>query len=175
MPDPVQLGPITVTVEEAVSEIVVEEIIPTVVVAPVTNTIIVNDELPDNVYVGSAPIASGGDQIISFTRSNLLTATAGQGRFIFPHAAVLVKLEATVANAPEGADIILQLVKNGTINLFDSANRPRILEDESIADDTSAFTNAYLQENDYLTLNIDQVGSVTPGDYLTVVLVYRKL
>lgn len=175
MPDPVQLGPITVSIEESVTEVVVEEQIPTIAVAPVENRVVVNEELPDRIYVGVAPIGSGGDQVISFTRSNLLTVTEGMGRFIFPFPAVLVKVEATVGTPSEGADIILQLERNDDTELFEMADRPRILAGQSIAEDTTAFTNAYMQENDFLTLNIVQVGNVTPGAYLTVVIVYRPL
>lgn len=174
MVDPVQLGPITVVVEESPTVISVEEVSILVTEAEQRNRIEVDEDFPNVVYVGASPTEAGGNQVISFNRSNLLEVTQGQARFFFPSDAALIEITPGVSNAPEGSDIIIDVNLND-VSLFAPEDRPRILENEVVGVGVSDFLTAIVDEGDYLTVDIDQVGSTTPGDFLTVTIVYRLL
>src|SRR5262245_24405037 len=72
---------------------------------------------------------------------------------------------------PTGADIIVDVNKNGTTIFITQGNRPRVLGGTnggtlSTPDDQS------FADGDYLTIDVDQIGSVTPGaDVLVGLLV----
>lgn len=173
MPDPVQLGPITVVVEEERSIVQTTLEVSEVVAEADRNKITIIEDTPNTVFIGLEPASSNRrEQVISFNRSNLLEPTEGMARFFFPEPAVLVEITAGVATAPEGADIILDANVND-VSIFDPDDRPRILEGEVLAPEATDFLDAIVDEGDYMTIDIDQVGSITPGDYLTVTVVYR--
>jgi len=83
-----------------------------------------------------------------------------------PSSATVTRVRASVSQAPVGASIIVDVNLNGTTIFTTQANRPTILAagftDTSIPDVTSVVAG------DYLTIDIDQVGSTTPGSNLTV-------
>lgn len=74
-----------------------------------------------------------------------------------------------VQTAPTGSSIIVDVNKNGTTIFTNQANRPQIPagehEDESGPPDVTA-----LAKNDRLDVDVDQVGSSTPGADLTVMV-----
>jgi hypothetical protein len=80
---------------------------------------------------------------------------------------VIDKVWISVSVAPTGADVIVDVNKNGVTIFTTQAKRPQIAagnnEDESDTPDVTALTKA-----DYLTMDIDQVGSTIAGQDLTV-------
>lgn len=70
---------------------------------------------------------------------------------------------------PDGADLIVDINKNGSTIWSTQANRAKIT-DGSQSGNTSTFDTTALSEGDVLTLDVDQVGSGTPGAELTVQL-----
>jgi len=80
---------------------------------------------------------------------------------------VIDKVWISVSVAPTGANIIVDVHKNGTTIFTDQAKRPEIaaagFTDESATPDVVALTNT-----DYLTMDVDQVGSTITGQDLTV-------
>jgi hypothetical protein len=77
------------------------------------------------------------------------------------------KVWISVSVAPTGANIIVDVHKNGTTIFTDQGKRPQIAAgaytDESDTPDVTALT-----KTDYLTMDVDQVGSTITGQDLTV-------
>ena len=89
---------------------------------------------------------------------------------IVPHSLTLEKAYARIQVAPVDADILIDINKNGT-SIWSStpANRLTISDGANTGTQTS-FDTTTLAESDYLTLDIDQIGSTTAGTRLTVEL-----
>lgn len=159
--DVIRLGPTTVTVEESFNEVTVD----------------VND--PTIVTIGGSAAGGSGAiyQLAHFSRPNLLVPAIGATKFVFPMEAALFGVIASVRTAPVGSDIILNVnigTGNGAgVSIFDPANRPRILEGETVGAEATTFLDATIQPGDWVTVDIDEVGSTTPGDFLGVTLRYQ--
>jgi hypothetical protein len=82
-------------------------------------------------------------------------------------------VRATVGTPPAGASIIVHVNKNGSTIFTTTANRPTIA---AAANTSGKVTNAdvtTLNDGDYLTVTVDQIGSTTAGSDLVVqVLAY---
>lgn len=79
----------------------------------------------------------------------------------------IVAVRATVGTAPTGATLIVDVNKNGTTIFTTQANRPTI----AVSTNTIKRTNAEvttLADGDYLTVDVDQVGSTVAGSNLVV-------
>lgn len=81
----------------------------------------------------------------------------------------LVKARATVVTAPTGAAINLDINKNGSSILSSPLT---IAATAYTGTSSGSFTSATLADGDYLTIDIDQVGSTVPGAGLLVQLTY---
>lgn len=98
-------------------------------------------------------------------------ASVGQNKvgFVCPCAMTIVKCIAKVTTAPTGASLIADVHKNGTTIFTTQANRPTIA-----AAGTSVTTAApdvvTLEEGDFVTLDIDQIGSTIAGANLAIVV-----
>lgn len=85
----------------------------------------------------------------------------------------ITEVYASVKTAPTGADLIIDVNKNGTTIFSTQGNRP------TIADGTTSGTSGTpditsLVKNDKLTIDIDQIGSGDPGEDLTVMLRFTQ-
>ena len=91
-----------------------------------------------------------------------------------PYAGTIVKVIANVNTAPVGASIIADVNLNGTsIWNTTQANRVSISASATSGSQTSFDTTA-ISENDVITVDVDQVGSTTAGQDLTVMVVINK-
>ncbi len=89
---------------------------------------------------------------------------------IAPFALTILKAFARVKTAPTGASVIIDVNKNGTsIWATTQANRLTIAAAALSASQT-AFDTTTLAEGDYLTIDVDQIGSTIAGADLTVEL-----
>lgn len=87
-----------------------------------------------------------------------------------PYPLTIVKAFAYVKTAPTGANIIVDLNKNGTsIWASTQANRLTIAAGTQSGNQTS-FDTTTLAEDDILLPEVDQVGSTVPGTALTIYL-----
>ena len=78
-----------------------------------------------------------------------------------------------VKTAPVGASLIVDVNKNGTTIFTAQSNRPQISSGEN--SDTSGTPDVTgLAKNDKLTIDIDQVGSTTPGSDLVVLIRFSQ-
>lgn len=93
----------------------------------------------------------------------LATGTDQIGRFYLPFAVTFVEVFVRVITAPTGADLQLDINKNGT-TLWGTtqANRP-IITAAGTTDSVTTFDTTTGADGDYLTVDIDQVGSTVAG------------
>lgn len=93
---------------------------------------------------------------------------------IFPRAAEITKVSVRLKTAPTGSSFIIDINKNGSDSIFSGATRPTIAA-ASNSDSVTSFhaANSVLTADEYLTLDIDQVGSSTAGADLSVVIEAR--
>jgi hypothetical protein len=114
------------------------------------------------------------DDIAQFSRSGTLSVVTGQGRFRFPFAATILGATAAVGTAPTGASLIADVSKNGTTIFTTQANRPTIAAGANATTTEPAPDVTTIAAGDYLTVDIDQVGSTVAGADLTVFIRYRR-
>jgi hypothetical protein len=91
-------------------------------------------------------------------------------RLLLPYACTIVGVRATVSVAPTGADLIVDVHKDGTTIFTTAANRPTIAAGAYDSIDWAAPDVTALSADSYLTVNIDQVGSTIAGGGLTVMV-----
>lgn len=109
-------------------------------------------------------------QLLPFDRAGALTVSAGVRRFRFPVKATIVGVSAAINTAPVGAAVIADVNINGATAFTTQANRPTIADG---ANDSGAETTpdvTAVAAGDYVTVDVDQVGSTTAGSDLTVVV-----
>lgn len=107
----------------------------------------------------------------SFSISGSLSSGTGAGRLTFPFNAKILGVIASIGTAPVGNSVIVDVLKNGITLFTTQANRPTIAVGTNasalkVPDVTSVLAG------DFITVNIAQVGSSTPGSNLTVTLVF---
>ncbi len=124
-----------------------------------------------------SPTGDQGESMITFAQSSTLSTLVGSIRYRFPFAATILGVTTAVNTAPTGASIICDVNKNGTTVFTTQGNRPTIAvstnashsgTSEAIPDVTS------IAAGDYLTVDIDQVGSTVAGSDLTVFIRYKR-
>lgn len=107
--------------------------------------------------VGTTPV---------FQRAGQLVTLTGTSRFYVEDNTSISKVRISVGTAPTGSSITVDVNKNGTTIFTNQANRPTIAAGNHTATATPSVTA--LAAGDYLTVDIDSVGSTTPGADLTV-------
>ncbi len=119
----------------------------------------------------------GDDQLAfpvytSFFFSGELSVGSGVSRFPFPVAGTLIDCRTSLDTAPTGSTQIADVHKNGTTIFTTQANRPTIA--------ISAFDSGLavpdvtvMAAGDYLTVDIDQVGSTIAGSDFVLVMQWR--
>lgn len=129
--------------------------------------------------------------VIQHNISGAVSAAAGAVPYPVPFPCELVGVHLAIGTAPAGADLIVDVNKNGTTVFTDQDKRPKIAASATtgsveIAPALSAGTNyiyspyptasplATFAEGDKVTVDVDQVGSGTAGSNLGVVLTLAK-
>ena len=101
-----------------------------------------------------------------FSRAGMLFEQESPSRFYIDQAATITKVRISVGTPPVGGFVVVDVNKNGTSVFTNQNNRPKIAAgehtDAAIPDITS------LVPGDYLTVDIDSVGTTDPGADLTV-------
>jgi hypothetical protein len=106
-----------------------------------------------------------------YTVPGVLAAATGSVPMRYGRTATITAVRATVyGSTPAGASIIVDVNKNGTTIFTTQANRPTITAGNSNAT-VGAIGVTSIAANDVLTIDIDQVGSTTPGSNLVVTIV----
>lgn len=104
-----------------------------------------------------------------FSRQGPLSVLAGTHRYYVEANATISTVRAAVGTAPTGTSLIVDVNKNGTTIYGTQANRPTIAVSANTATGGTASVTS-LAAGDYLTVDIDQVGSTVAGSDLTVII-----
>lgn len=135
-------------------------------VLPGTESEVIYRDLP----VGDEEIYK---ETMTFTVSGSLTAKTYPGRFYLDDAYSLLSIRASIGVAPTGAAVIIDVNKNGSTLFPTQSERPTIAAGTNMVKVTPSGI-AFAAE-DYLTIDVDQVGSTTTGAELTVQLRMQRL
>lgn len=112
--------------------------------------------------------------LATYSSTGVLTVGAGTIRFRFPFAVTLLGTTAAVNTAPTGASVILDVNKNGTTIYTTVGNRPTIVAGAFATASEPTPNVTAMAAGDYLTVDIDQIGSVIAGADLTVFVRYSR-
>jgi hypothetical protein len=102
----------------------------------------------------------------------VLAVGTGAQRFYAPYPCTIVQVRINVVTAPTGASLIVDVNKNGTTIFGTQSARPTIPA-AAVTAVSGTPTVATLAAGDYLTIDIDQVGSTVAGGYLTATVTVR--
>ena len=106
----------------------------------------------------------------------LAVGTAVIPAIVVPRAGTIMKVSCRVGVAPTGASLLVDINKNGDtgLSIFSGATRLTIAA-AGFADNKTTFhaANSILAADDYLTIDIDQVGSTVPGGDFSLTIEYR--
>lgn len=119
------------------------------------------------------PPASFGSLIgeLTFSRNGVLPVVAGTVRYYAANTMKILGVRASVGTAPVGSGVIVDVNRNGVTAYTTQANRPTIPAAAFVSPETAPNVIA-LVAGDYLTVDIDQIGSGTAGSDLLVVIRY---
>lgn len=106
-------------------------------------------------------------QVQVFTVPGTLSVGTGRAKFYIPGPITIGNIRASVGTAPLGSDLIVDVNKNGTTIFTTQTSRPKIFAGQTLAS-TSTPNITQLTTGDYLTVDIDQIGSLNPGADLSV-------
>lgn len=112
--------------------------------------------------------------LTSFFKTGTLTTTTGTQRLPIDGTYTIVGTRLMVGTAPTGANLIVDVNKNGTTIYTTQGNRPTIVASSNAGGPGSAPDVTSLTAGDYLTIDIDQVGSSVAGSDLTVSVIVSK-
>ena len=98
----------------------------------------------------------------NFTIPGTLFVGAGQTRWYAPRSLTISTVQVSVGTAPTGASVIFDVNKNGTTIFTTQGNRPTITSGSN-SDLASVPDVTTLASGDYLTVDVDQIGSTVAG------------
>ncbi|MUN41396.1 hypothetical protein [Actinomadura litoris] len=116
--------------------------------------------------------ASGGaPSILPFSYTGILSVRTGTGRIYNDtgRALTIGTVRASAATGPAGQSLIIDVHKSGTTIYTTQANRPTIAAGQ-VTGTGGVPDVATWAAGEYLTVDIDQVGTTTPGSDLTVTI-----
>lgn len=108
--------------------------------------------------------------LFPFSYTGTLVAGTGKSRLYNDtgRSLTIVAIRATVTTAPTGATVIVDVNKNGTTIFTTQGNRPTVAISGFTSGKVSNMDVTSLADGDYLTIDLDQIGSTVPGADLTV-------
>jgi hypothetical protein len=110
----------------------------------------------------------------AYSKQGALSVATGTMRFPVDGSYTIVGTRLMVGTAPTGASLILDVNKNGTTIYTNQANRPTIAASANAGGPGAAPDVTTLVAGDYLTVDIDQIGSSIAGSDLTVAIVVSR-
>ena len=117
-------------------------------------------------------VGPAADLIMPWYRDGDAQVVVGTVPFRFPFTATILGVSASAVDAPEGADLILDINLDGDSIFSSPGDRPRILAGEHDCAEVSG--TVPVSAGAWLTVDIDQVGSSAPGSGVSVYVRYRK-
>jgi len=94
---------------------------------------------------------------------------------VIPFIANIKKVIAQVNSAPTGSNLIIDININGT-SIWNTTQSNRVtIADGSLSGNQIVFDNDSISENDVITVDIDQFGSTTTGQDLSIFIILKRL
>ncbi len=112
--------------------------------------------------------------LTSFFKTGVLTTTTGTQRLPIDGTYTIVGTRLMAGTAPTGANLIVDVNKNGTTIYSTQANRPMITATQNAGGPGATPDVTTLAAGDYITVDIDQIGSTVAGSDLTVSVIVSK-
>jgi len=109
----------------------------------------------------------------TFSITGAVAVATGKSRIYLEGNYVVETVRAAVNTAPTGAALVVDVHKNGTTIYTDQSGRPSIAAGTNSATGNDPAVTA-LAAGDYLTVDVDQVGSSAAGADLTVTVRVRR-
>lgn len=110
-----------------------------------------------------------------FSHIGALTVKVGTGRYPVKGGTFQIQtIAAAINTAPTGSTAIIDVNKNGTSIYGTQANRPTFAISGNTAT-VGAHTATTVTDGDYITIDIDQIGSTVAGSDLTVVVRMQRI
>jgi hypothetical protein len=103
-----------------------------------------------------------------FSYTGALIVTGGTHRLYIEETCTIVGVRASVGVAPTGSSVIVDVNKNGTTIFTTQGNRPTIAASGFTSGKITNMNVTSLAAGDYITVDIDQIGSTVAGSDLTV-------
>lgn len=115
-------------------------------------------------------VTSNITKLVPYSYTGTLAATTGTFRLYNDMGATwtISGVRASAGTAPAGASIIIDVHKNSTTIFTTQANRPTIAAAANTSGNVTNMDVTAVAAGEYLTIDIDQVGSTTAGADLTV-------
>ena len=104
-----------------------------------------------------------------YISGEMAAVTDASARITIPFPGKIIKAKAYIETAPTAADLLIDINLNGT-TLWASSGKLTITATENSATDLTSFDKTAVVEDDYFTIDIDQVGSTEEGEDLTIQL-----
>jgi hypothetical protein len=118
-----------------------------------------------------------GREAFKLEAAGALTVGANKDRFQAPHGGDVTQVSAVVGTNPTGADLVFDILKNGT-TIFPTG-KPTIVAGASETADATVFkpdaTAARFAKGDTLSLSVTQIGSTVAGSDADVTVEYTVL
>jgi hypothetical protein len=114
-----------------------------------------------------------GYTVQTFTAPGTLSIYTGKSRWYAPADFEIVNITVSCGTAPTGASIVVDINNNGASIYTNPANRPHIFAGANYSVATMP-NNTLINQNEYLTVDIDQVGTTYAGSDLVVVLQLKE-
>lgn len=111
---------------------------------------------------------------IVFNREGPLSVISGVQGYPVPFACSVIGVRGYIAEAPAGSDAIFDVNRNGVTIFGTQSARPRAIAGSNVITETSGMTVTSLSAGDVLTVDIDQIGSGSPGADATLIIRIRK-
>lgn len=138
-------------------------------------TVVVNSQGDGLTYLSTASGTTLYNQAL-FANEGDLTVSSNPLRIYnnFGGSRTITKVQLSVGTAPVGSAIIVDINKNGTTIFTTQANRPQIAASANSGSSTTIDVPNWA-EGEYLTMDVDQIGSSTAGSNLVVHVVYSSV
>lgn len=120
------------------------------------------------------PIDASWENCI-FSQSGILAVRTGTSRYPIKGGTFQIETIAVMVNtAPTGATLIVDVNKNGSTIYGTQGNRPTVAISGTSAT-VGAHDSTTVTTGDYISVDIDQVGSTVPGSDLVLVLRMQRI
>jgi len=123
--------------------------------------------------LAAAEIGAMAYETLNFFLSGGQSTGTLKGGALVGIAGTIVDVRARILTAPVGSTFIVDVNKNGTTIFTTQANRPTVADGENVSSTTAPDVTA-VAAGDYLSVDVDQIGSGTAGSNLLVSVTIKR-